>query len=182
MPQPKGTVRRKDITGVKVGKLTVLYETDRCPKGRDQWVCRCDCGTELIKSGTQLRQKRAVKSCGCAYIKLDPEKRGINRLIRDYQRERANRHYEWSLTFEEAEFLFKGNCFYCGAPPSQVCKTYKEARNRIFLLFNGIDRVDNTKGYLSENVVSCCCTCNKGKQDLTVPQFLEWIIAVGTNV
>jgi len=29
----------------------------------------------------------------------------------------------------------------------------------------GLDRKDNDKGYLIDNVVSCCCTCNRMRSD-----------------
>jgi hypothetical protein len=39
---------------------------------------------------------------------------------------------------------------------------------------NGIDRVDNTKGYSVDNCVPCCRRCNVAKADMTPDQFLGW--------
>lgn len=33
---------------------------------QDRWVCRCDCGTEMVVCGECLRTGR-ITSCGCAY-------------------------------------------------------------------------------------------------------------------
>jgi hypothetical protein len=39
---------------------------------------------------------------------------------------------------------------------------------------SGIDRVDNSKGYIPGNCVACCGTCNLAKRELTVDEFLTW--------
>lgn len=53
----------EDITGRKVGRLTVLRFA--CKRnGKPYWVCRCACGVEKTVMGQSLRQQ-SVKSCGC---------------------------------------------------------------------------------------------------------------------
>jgi hypothetical protein len=37
---------------------------------------------------------------------------------------------------------------------------------------NGIDRMDNTKGYLPGNVTTACDRCNRGKHTMSTDQFL----------
>lgn len=52
---------RKDLTGKKFGRITVLsfaYMKDN----HSYWNCRCDCGTERICLGKNLPR---IKSCGC---------------------------------------------------------------------------------------------------------------------
>lgn len=49
---------RKPLEATRYGRLTVLGAT------RDGWLCLCDCGTEVVVTGTHLRQGRVV-SCGC---------------------------------------------------------------------------------------------------------------------
>lgn len=44
--------------------------------------------------------------------------------------------------------------------------------------YNGIDRVDNNKGYEIENVVTCCTDCNKKKLKKTQEEFRKDIIAI----
>ena len=60
---------------------------------------------------------------------------------------------------------------YCGNIPKNTysrSKYYKAA-------YNGIDRVDSTKGYTKDNVVSCCRSCNMAKAELTVTEFFKHI-------
>lgn len=41
--------------------------------------------------------------------------------------------------------------------------------------FNEIDRVDNSKGYITSNVVPCCKFCNAAKGTSTVTEFMYWL-------
>lgn len=59
---------RKDLTGMRFGKLVVLYvDEERSGNGKVYWWCRCDCGKLTSVQSTSLtRKKGGVKSCGCA--------------------------------------------------------------------------------------------------------------------
>ena len=48
----------------KYGKLTVIAPAEERIRNRVCWKCKCDCGNEIIVSGTDLRQGRK-KDCGC---------------------------------------------------------------------------------------------------------------------
>lgn len=54
---------RKDMTGQKFGKITVV-EYSHYEKERSYWKCVCECGNEKTISGQDLRRGHA-KSCGC---------------------------------------------------------------------------------------------------------------------
>lgn len=60
--------RLKDLTGMKFGRLSVIKRTDdkisKSGKRYAQWLCRCDCGNEVVVLGTNLKSNRTV-SCGC---------------------------------------------------------------------------------------------------------------------
>lgn len=55
---------KRDIAGQKFNRLSVLSEAGRSKDRKVLWLCRCDCGTELIVSGKRLRNGES-KSCGC---------------------------------------------------------------------------------------------------------------------
>lgn len=57
----------KDRTGLKYGRLTVIRRADNVISGgrsRVAWICKCDCGNEIIVTGDRL-QSGDTKSCGC---------------------------------------------------------------------------------------------------------------------
>ena len=61
----EATVSKKiDMRGQKSGKLTVLRENGRDKRNNVLWLCRCECGNEIIVRGSDLRSEK-TKSCGC---------------------------------------------------------------------------------------------------------------------
>lgn len=55
---------KRDLTGQKFGRLTVLYELPERKNGKVQWHCRCDCGNEKDIISTSLTSGH-TQSCGC---------------------------------------------------------------------------------------------------------------------
>jgi hypothetical protein len=56
--------RLKDLTGVVVGKLTVLRQAEHSKNRQVQWLCRCECGLEkTIRSANLVSGD--TRSCGC---------------------------------------------------------------------------------------------------------------------
>lgn len=52
-----------DLTGKKFNKLTAI-KIVRIDKNGAEWLCKCDCGNEIIVNGSRLKNGR-IKSCGC---------------------------------------------------------------------------------------------------------------------
>lgn len=55
---------KRNLTGQKFGRLTVLYELPERKNGKIQWRCRCDCGNEKDVLSTSLTSGH-TQSCGC---------------------------------------------------------------------------------------------------------------------
>lgn len=45
---------QKDLTGKRLGHLTVIEPSDEKINGHRSWVCRCDCGAIVIRPSTYL--------------------------------------------------------------------------------------------------------------------------------
>jgi len=71
------------------------------------------------------------------------------------------RKKENNLSSEDILTLSFANCYYCGKPAKDIQ--------------NGIDRVDNSKGYLTDNVVPCCKMCNKMKLTHSREKFIQMV-------
>ena len=55
----------KDETGKQYGLLSVIKQIEeKDSNGITMWVCRCECGNEIIVRGSSLRNGH-TKSCGC---------------------------------------------------------------------------------------------------------------------
>ena len=59
--------KKKDLTGLIVGNLTVIEEIQqRRRDGKVMWKCQCSCGNITNVVGTLLTHKtRPTQSCGC---------------------------------------------------------------------------------------------------------------------
>lgn len=82
----------------------------------------------------------------------------ISCLKRAYSLAKAGakrRDLEFTLTLARHSKLIMGECTYCGAKASSELN-YRRLR----MPKNGVDRIDNSKGYTTENCVSCCTFCN----------------------
>ncbi len=67
--QPKG-----DEVGNRYGKLVVLKRVKERIWGQAAWLCKCDCGNEIVASAHEVRRGRK-KSCGCLTTKDETGKR-----------------------------------------------------------------------------------------------------------
>lgn len=163
-----------DYSGHRYGKLTAIEPVGK--QGRDyRWRCRCDCGNETVVRSGNLSKTR---SCGCSRYDLLPpaEIIGRNRVLRTYQKSAVKRGYEWNLDVSEFTELISRDCYYCGSPPNAVRQTGAGD-----FLYNGLDRLDNNKGYDLGNVVPCCWTCNSAKKGLSYDEFRKWIFRVAEH-
>lgn len=53
-----------DMSGQRIGRLTVLDRAGVDSHGKVLWRCACECGTEAVAVGASLR-KGSKRSCGC---------------------------------------------------------------------------------------------------------------------
>lgn len=53
-----------DLTGKRFGKLVVLRKYDKYKNGQWKWLCKCDCGRQVVVGSCSLRIGETV-SCGC---------------------------------------------------------------------------------------------------------------------
>jgi hypothetical protein len=107
-------------------------------------------------------------TCGhCYYIYIkratlsDPERR-----FKLAQRNAKRRGHSWEIDFQFFCEMLEKQCFYC-------------EENLTFCTGSGLDRINNKLGYLYNNVLPCCSSCNyiRGEQ-LTVTEAKIAIMAV----
>lgn len=172
-----------DLTGQKFGKLTVIKRENNNKYGSATWMCKCDCGNETIVMGSNLKRKEII-SCGCYPKGVVPFPNGeadAHKLFRDYKFKAKNKDIPFELSLEEFLKLTSGNCFYCGAKPSQIKKSGR-TKNSDSYIYNGIDRINSNEGYTKENTVTCCWKCNRAKSTMMQKDFFEWVNNIYKNL
>lgn len=179
----------EDLTGKIFYKLTVLgfsgkYKEYGSRKQRHRlWLCKCECGKEKLIPTNQLNNGKH-KSCGCFLLQY----RSINarkpnqqaaktQIYCAYRSGAKRRNIEFNLDKEDFEKLISQKCVYCNIEPQTTIKKISGSYS-----YNGIDRVDNSKGYTLDNVVTCCETCNRAKLQMSKEEFLDWIKRVYVNI
>lgn len=83
-----------------------------------------------------------------------------------YKKRAKKDNISFELTKEDCKPFYKTTCVYCGDTITGL----------------GIDRVDNTKGYILSNCVPCCKTCNWMKRAQTKEEFFQQIKKIYSNI
>jgi hypothetical protein len=76
-----------------------------------------------------------------------------------YKRSAEYKNLEFTITYDEYVDIVDKECHYCGIIQDKG--------------FNGIDRKNQTKGYVADNCVSCCQMCNYMKGSTIDEVFLK---------
>lgn len=185
-----------NFISTKIGMLTVIKRStlsselsDIDPKSL--WDCLCDCGNirEAVPR-SRLRKgsvrEGSILSCGCANkvkgIKLrkDP--------VLGSARTAWCSKYDDGCSFEKFLELSQQPCFWCGAPPSNKCvgsgkatssngisDSWRKIKQENPFIYNGLDRLDNSRDHSEDNIVPCCAACNIARMDRTIEEFQAWI-------
>lgn len=151
------------MIGSTFGNLTVESIGDKA-RGHFHLNCRCSCGKPKIARQSLLLSGK-VSSCGCLSKRVFKnttvrKKKLMETSLQYFNKLKSTargRNIINTLTYEEYLPLFNADCFYCGG----INET------------KGMDRVDNSKGYESGNVVSCCRICNSMKNTLSYDDFIS---------
>ncbi len=180
------------MIGQRFGRLTVVQyaPAPRPVKARGRWVVvSCDCGAVKTVKASCVKQG-GTTSCGCygreqaskalkrnnkhfiTGYRKPPGVAAVRQRINHYKANARSRGLKYDLSDDFAERLMRSRCHYCGAVPSMKSRRSAARGADVPQLFNGIDRVDNALGYVVENVVPCCPTCNHMKSDRN---HAEWI-------
>lgn len=144
---------------------------------RDYVEFKCPCG-KIHESRKSKVQIGLVKSCGCRLArnkfpkstplvnKVDCLSSYFNTIINDANK----RGIDFTLSKKEFKNIVTQKCTYCNSTGTRLIKF--NGKEEIFI---GLDRIDNSKGYIKNNVCSCCSKCNMSKGKLTKEEFLKHI-------
>lgn len=87
----------------------------------------------------------------------------VKHLYRRYAHDATKRNKNFDISLEYFNELIVQPCAYCGA---ETDNTYRQPQYAVKeLKYNGIDRVDSTGGYTTDNTVACCGQCNRAKSN-----------------
>ena len=191
-----------NLTGQKIGRLTVIHQAPRTKQ--TMWACLCECGTTTIVSGQNLRNGR-TRSCGCLRESLRPtyaKKRNFKGLnnprAKQAMRLNGNNYIPSnSVWYKRAASIFhsaKNRGIPIGfttamefaayivsiAPDKCPCfETSFVERGHGFSKWSpSIDKINPELGYVKGNIQIISMLANCMKRDATKEQlikFSEWV-------
>lgn len=136
-----GMPKRRDLTGQRFGSLTAVSSTEKDKAGKYLWICKCDCGKEVIADIGRLTSGNTT-SCGCSRIK--------------HGASATKTYFAWRSMRNRCESPSSHSYKWYGARGINVCERWSSFE--AFLEDMGevplgmtLDREDNDKGYYKEN-------------------------------
>ncbi len=143
--------------------------TRKCSRCKTTKELKEFCKDKKRKLGLAYWCRVCAKETNSIYVKKNPfenNKRAkkwkrdnpLKHKFREYKNSAKRRGILFPLIIEIFENIIKEPCHYCG-------KHYS----------NGIDRRDNSQGYLLKNCLPCCEYCNRAKFTRTYEEYMLWI-------
>lgn len=136
----------------------MIYKGDKCVDCDDDvfsvsGLCRrCKVCMDRRKKESSARSREKRKG-----IPKSPKQRYV-----EYGNGAINRNYAFELTEEQFMTFWDKPCHYCKLPINGI----------------GIDRVDNSIGYVMSNCVPCCTVCNMMKFKQSYKHFIAKCVQI----
>lgn len=140
-----------DITGQRYGKLTVLSLYSKDSKGNTKWLCKCDCGNELVCIGYDIKRGRqiACKECTLHKKELIGQKRNHLTVIdylgsdKRYKKVKLKCRCDCGNEIEVLATLFRNDIVkHCGCMTKELKKEastkHGKCYSRIYKIYEGM--------------------------------------------
>lgn len=147
-------MRRAELIGQRFGRLSVISEYGSINE-QMHWVCKCDCGGEVIVTTAHLRSGH-TQSCGCL-------RKDMARHLRySHGRRREPIYAVWSEMRRRCTAPNHKDFKYYGARGISVCSEWAKSFESFFDHVSNLphygeagrslDRIDNNSNYEPGNV------------------------------
>jgi len=143
----------KDRIGIRYGRLIVIKFAGTSWRGIALWLCKCDCGKEVIIRSNSL-QSGNTKSCGCLQQEMMNKRTGKNHP--NYTNGfRCGKYTKEML--EQKEKTRRRNNYIC-----QECGKTQEQNLKEFNRKLDVHHIDgNDTNNMDENMVTLCLNCHR---------------------
>ena len=157
--------------------LKTVREITINSKNKTEYIVECSCGVILKQDKHRFFFTLKCQSCSSRGVKGAS---AWHALFVSYRNSARRRLLEFTISENELKSICSRPCVYCGIVPLQV---YGRAKFFGSVLYNGIDRANNTQGYTISNCYACCKICNFAKGNMSEADWFIWIsrIVMYTN-
>lgn len=139
-----------DISNKIFSRLRVINKSDKRLKKDILWLCQCECGTELLVTGGNLRSGH-TKSCGCLKLEL------LRDRLTTHGASGTSIYNVWSTMKARCQRPASHKYHLYGARGIKVCDRWQSFDNFYEDMIGGyihgltIDRIDNDGNYEPNN-------------------------------
>jgi hypothetical protein len=142
-----------DLSGKKIGKLTVIKRIDTTKYNVPIWLCVCECGTEVTRSRGTLRNAELSgnKSCMCKNCK-GAEFSGTHLMSK------SSEHTSWSGIIQRCTNIKNPKYHNYGGRGITVCERWRDSFENFYADMgpkpspkHSIDRIDVNGNYEPSN-------------------------------
>jgi len=163
-----------------------IYSVSNIKGSRQTVSCGCNKKEKSrLRKGIKYSKEHNFR-CRQAKRRFLPQLQSKKRWFYNIKQSAKYRKIEFKLIFEEAISIAEKPCFYTGIIDTYSAlykKTKKDCLTRgnyfdeeywskSIIKINGLDRIDSSKGYTIDNVVSCCNQANLAKSDYSQEEFI----------
>jgi hypothetical protein len=164
--------------GTMIGSVKILSFDEGANSKLSKFKCRCFCGKVYFTRCRGIVKSSQMHSCGClkGSFNILPDNANVkNTMYRWYKSNARKKPLSFQLTKDEFFRSISQSCHYCGSLPKERDIGWGLGYSkRKTINANGIDRVDNSVGYIMSNCVPCCRFCNDAKKNVPLQDFLAW--------
>lgn len=175
-----------------IEQKTIIEGKSKTKRGYSRVECKLCGNNSKWMRNCYLKTKKAT-SCGCSahdsskWESIGPKnmswqlpegESAFNNLYQTYKVSAEKREYCFDLSKKQFRKLTKQPCFYCGVEPHRAIKG--QGKTSGDYIYNGLDRINNKRGYTTKNVVPCCFNCNSAKGILSQADFFDLIRKIYT--
>ena len=153
---PKCEKAAMELAGKRFGRLTVIERVQNSKSCKTRWLCKCDCGNNVIVVGSNLKSGN-TESCGCLHAEILAESNTQTKVKHGHAKSRL--YTIW--TDMKQRCGNPNDCCYAiyGGRGISVCEEWKSSFQAFYdwAMSHGysdhlsIDRVDNESGYSPDN-------------------------------
>ena len=115
--------RKKDLAGMRFGKLTAVEPTGERKNGYTIWICRCDCGN-IVRVPSRFLKNGWSSSCGCegkkeAFEDLTGKRFGKLTVVSKREERDSHRRILWNCVCDCGKTII--------VPSGQLCNGYRKS-------------------------------------------------------
>ena len=142
--------RKIDLTGKKIGRLTVITEAGSDKHGHVKWLCQCECGTQKVILGDPL-QRGLTRSCGCL------RKEAVSKATSTHGMSGTTTYSAWNSMLGRCIYPNTNGYKNYGGRGITVCERWLHSFENFYADMGvkpkklTLERIDNNKGYSPDN-------------------------------